>query len=89
MYPSVTMPPTVVAIPATLPPWVGGGGASGGFQHNQASASSAWSIPHSLGRIPGVDVYVAGEQVEADVDATSSLVVITFPTPYSGVAILT
>lgn len=88
---AVVMPsPTVVAIAATLPPWAGGGGASGsGFQYNQNSPASSWPIAHSLGRIPAVSVYVAGEEVFADVSASSSLVVITFPTPYAGVAILT
>lgn len=81
---------TLLAIPATLPPWAGGGGAGGsGFQHNQVGAGATWTIPHSIGRIPSVQVYIAGKAVLADVEATSSQVVITFASPQSGVAILT
>lgn len=80
----------IVPIPATLPPWLGGGGAGGGgFQHNQLSASASWSINHSLGRIPNVQVYVAGKVVIADVEATSTTVNITFASAQSGVAVLT
>lgn len=87
-YPSVVMPPTVVAVPAALPPWIGGGGSSGGFQHNQTTPSASWSIPHSLGRLPNVQIYISGAVVIADVAATASLVTVVFPSATSGVAVL-
>lgn len=61
---------------------------SGGFAYTQGSSSAQWTIPHSLGRIPSVEVYIAGKLVLVDVDVTTSLVVITFPSPQSGVAVI-
>jgi hypothetical protein len=54
----------------------------------QTLASSSWSFSHTLGRVPAVTIYVAGEQVEADVNATETTVSITFSTPVTGLAVL-
>lgn len=63
-------------------------GAGTGFAYTQVSASAQWVIPHAMGRIPAVDVYVGGNLVGVDVSATTTNVVITFPSPQSGVAVL-
>lgn len=59
-----------------------------GFAWNQTSPSAQWNIPHALGRVPAVEVYVAGKLIGVDVDATNTNVVVTFPSPQSGVAVL-
>lgn len=69
----------------------GGGGGGSGVEIQQSSPSSSWvlPVPEEFGRRPNVAIYVAGEQVEADVNATSSTVSVQFPTPTSGSAVLT
>jgi hypothetical protein len=64
------------------------GSAGAGFDYTQVSPSSQWVVPHAMGRIPAVDVYVGGELVGVDVSATTTNVVITFPSPQTGVAVL-
>lgn len=60
------------------------------FVHDQLAPVSTWVIPHPLERRPGVTVFLAtGEEVEADVTASSTVVSITFPAPMVGQAILT
>jgi hypothetical protein len=71
-------------------PYVGGGSGGGsGVEYTQADPQASWNFVHGLGRRPDVSVYVAGEQVEADVTADSSSVTITFPSPTSGTAVVT
>lgn len=69
------------------------GGSSGdpGYEFSQLSPLATWTIPVpvEMGRRPNVAVYVAGEMVETDVTADSTQVVITFPTPVAGTAVLT
>jgi hypothetical protein len=65
------------------------GGDPGAYVHHQTSPSSSWTIANPFGRLPGVTLYVSGQQVEADVDSTISAVHVTFPSPYSGTAVLT
>lgn len=55
----------------------------------QMVAVASWSIPHLLGRIPAVALYVAGELVYADVHATPTVVTVVWPSPTTGVAVLT
>ena len=62
--------------------------AQGGVLWTQTTPTATWTIPHSLGRNPDVTIYVDNTQVFADVEATNSLVVITFPSPVSGKAII-
>jgi len=70
----------------------GPAGASGtaAFEHTQSTPSASWSIdvPPSMGRTPNVAVYVDGRLVLADVEADSSTVNITFPSPVAGSAVL-
>jgi hypothetical protein len=65
------------------------GGDPGAFVHHQTTPSATWTVPNPFGRLPGVTLYVSGQQVEADVDSTDSAVYVTFPSPYSGTAVLT
>lgn len=85
--------PRLVVLPIAGPtgPIGPAGGASAGIEHTQTAPSASWviAVPAAFERRPGVAVYVAGEQVEADVTADSSTVSIQFPTPTSGSAVLT
>lgn len=79
-------PGTVVPVPG--PP--GAPGAPGGsLVHVQPDPVAVWTITHPLGRLPAVALYVAGELVDADVDAGAAAVTVTFPTPTAGTAVLT
>ncbi len=50
-----------------------------------ASLASTWTLPHSLGRVPTVQVYLTtGEQVLTDVQATTTQITVTFPSPQAG-----
>jgi hypothetical protein len=60
-----------------------------GMKFEQTVALATWLITHSLGREPNVTVYVGGEVVDTDITASPTQVSITFPSPYSGFAILT
>lgn len=51
--------------------------------------ASTWTIPHNLGRRPGVSLYVNNEPIDTDYEATDSLVVVTWPEPTAGSAVLT
>lgn len=59
------------------------------YEHVQAAPAATWQVQHSLGKYPNVAIInPAGRQVWADVDhSTTDLVVISFPTPYSGRAV--
>jgi hypothetical protein len=58
------------------------------YTHTQAAPLATWTIPNTFGRLPCVQVYVNGAQVDTDIDASLPQVVITFPIPTSGVAVL-
>lgn len=67
------------------------GPASGSsYRHTQATPAGTWIIPHNLGALTGLSVYIAGELVHADVVWSLDLntTTVTFPTPVSGVAVL-
>lgn len=50
-----------------------------------ASLAATWILPNPLGRIPLVQVYLAGgEQVIADVAADTAHITVTFPSPQQG-----
>lgn len=62
---------------------------SSDFTKTQTSASASWTFAHSFDRIPSVDVYLSnGEQVDADVLATTTHVYVTFADPTTGFVIL-
>lgn len=60
-----------------------------GMVWSQVTPGATWTVPHGLGRIPAVQVLVAGEVVYSDVYPTATEVVIVFPSPTAGVAVLT
>jgi hypothetical protein len=76
----------VLTVVVDTPGGSGGGGTS--LVHTQSTPSASWAIPHLLGRIPNVQVYITGAAVIADIAATNSLVSVTFPSAVSGVAVL-
>lgn len=55
----------------------------------QSTPSSSWSFTNPFGRLCGVDIYISGEQVEADVTVTSISINVTFAEPQSGVLVIT
>lgn len=71
-----------------------GGGASASNEFIQSAPASTWNIPFPTGmaRRPDVQLYsTSGEAIEADVVATiaTSIVTVTFPSPFAGSAVLT
>lgn len=67
----------------------GPAGANNAIEFAQTAPAATWIIPHTFGRRPVVTVYTtAGEEVIADVSATSTSVSIVFAQPTSGSAIL-
>jgi hypothetical protein len=56
---------------------------------NQASPAAAWIMPHNLGRVPIVQVFLtSGELVGADVIADATSITVTFAQPQSGFIII-
>lgn len=66
------------------------GDGSGAFEYIQSTPLATWTIPVPLtmARRPNVDVYIADELVDTDVTASTTQVVITFPSPQVGSAVL-
>lgn len=60
----------------------------GAIRYVQAVAAATWTFTHPLGRPPQVTVYVLDgdvlEEVETDVAATDSQIVVTWPYPVAG-----
>lgn len=54
----------------------------------QESPAATWSLPNPTGRLCGVDIFVGGEQVIADVDVTPTSIVVTFAAPVTGSVVL-
>lgn len=69
------------------PPGISGNGVATIWTQNTPLAT--WTISHVLGRRPTVAVYMEDEIVEANVFATDTQVVISFPYPVTGEAVLT
>lgn len=55
----------------------------------QAAPAASVAIPHTFGRLPAVELYVAGELIEADVTANTTFAYIAFAQPTAFTAILT
>jgi hypothetical protein len=77
----------------TTPPGGGGGEpdppTDTALVHDQATPAATWTIPHLLGRLPVVAVYLrTGEVVDTDLDADTAQAVLTFPAPTAGWAVL-
>jgi len=79
--------PTVEALRAALQ----GAIAGDGFEYHQSIPQATWviSLPNDLGRLPAVTLYNdAGEIVEADVFATSTVVTVQWFGPTTGRAVI-
>lgn len=81
---------TVVRAPAVLLGPAGPtGGGGGGSTRIDASLAGTWVLPHTLGHVPLVQVYLStGEAVLADVVATSTTITVAFATPQQGFIII-
>ena len=63
----------------------GAAGAGSAPLRINASSAATWVLSHSLARVPTVQVYLAsGEQVLTDVQASSTQITVTFPSPQAG-----
>lgn len=86
----VSSPARVVGVPAAVgppgPPGLPGGQ---GVVYEQTVPLATWTISHPLGRRPAVAVYVGDEQVEPDLLVTTTQVVVVWPQPTAGTAVLT
>lgn len=68
---------------------VGPPGAGGTSLRLDASLAATWILPHPLGRVPAVQVFLAdGEQVAADVQASPTQVTVTHAAPRQGFVLL-
>lgn len=57
------------------------------YVHTQTSPASTWTITHGLGRVPhNVQILIDGVEVFTDTTIDATYVVLTFPSPESGVA---
>lgn len=71
------------ADPMTLPK-------AGGYTYFMYLPSATWAFQHPLGRVPQVALYdLDGQQMDTDIEATTTTVTLTFATPMSGYVILT
>lgn len=60
-------------------------GTGSGAVRLDASLASTWVLGHALGRVPGVQVYLAsGEPVITDISVTTTQITVTFPSPQQG-----
>lgn len=83
---------TLIAEAATLPedpdqPPVQPAPGGGGTEHYRDG--SVWTVAHTLGRKPGVQIYVDNQPVLISYYATDTVVVVSFPSPRSGSIVLT
>lgn len=90
-FPTVVVPPPAPVPDVHVLPVTGPRGPAGlSLEHRQDTPAALWSIPATgFTRRPAVALYVGDELVDADVTATPDLVVITFPAPVAGAAVLT
>lgn len=77
--------PVPDAVPVVIGPRGGRGPAGNEPVRIDASLASTWVLPNPLGRIPMVEVFLAGgERVIADVAADTAHITVTFPSPRQG-----
>lgn len=56
---------------------------------DQPTPIATWTIPHTLGRLPLVALYLNGQTVDTELHATPTQVVAVWPYPVAGQAVLT
>lgn len=77
-----TLPPPLAAI-------IGPPGPAGGVVRIDASLGATWTLLHPLGRVPAVQVFLAGgEAVAADVQAGPTQITVTHAAPRQGFVLL-
>lgn len=68
---------------------IGPPGMAGDVVRLDASLAATWTLPHTLGRVPCVQVFLAdGEAVVADVHAEAAQITVTFASPRQGFVLL-
>jgi hypothetical protein len=66
----------------------GAAGAGAAPLRLDAALAATWILPHPLGRVPTVQLYLAsGETVLSDVSASTTQITVTFPSPQQGFAL--
>lgn len=89
--------PTQVQVPAVLSvdgktghvTTAAGSAGGAGVEYAMPEPRATWTIPHKLGRRPVVSLYDdQGVEFDTDIVATASVVVVTFPEPTRGSAVL-
>lgn len=75
----------IAAIVGPPGPAGSGAGSSEPLRIDQIAPAATWILPHTLGRIPTVHVYLTGDEpVIADVAVTTTQITVTFPSPQQG-----
>lgn len=64
------------------------GPTGGAVVHQQTTPAATWTVPHTLGRLPLVQLVVGGQVVLTDLDVTTTQAVATWPQPTTGSMIL-
>lgn len=82
-------PPSAADIKALVDTYLAENPVSSGVVYTQIAPLATWTIPNTLGRLCSVAIIVSGQLVYADTAISQSQVVISFPSPISGSAILT
>lgn len=65
-----------------------GGGGDDAIVYTQSVPASSWTINHNKGRLPVVELWMGGEQVFADIEATTTQATLTFPVPSVGTVVI-
>lgn len=60
-----------------------------GVVFTQTTAAATWTIPHTFGRVPNVEIVVGGRVMDTDVMPDVASVTVMFAVPAAGLAILT
>ena len=67
----------------------GEAGPAGSPVRINASSAATWTLAHSLGRVPMVQVFIgAGELVLANVDASAAQIIVTHASPQAGFVLI-
>lgn len=78
-------PSTPIAAVIGPPGPAGMGGAGGAPTRIDASLAATWILPHPIGRVPMVQVFLgSGEQVIADVTANTTTITVSHASPQTG-----
>jgi hypothetical protein len=83
MIPALERSPALAVAAVIGPP--GPPGADSVPLRIEASLAATWTLPHPLGRVPTVQVFLGtGEAVLTDISADEGQITVTFPSPRQG-----